>query len=118
MSIASGSLSLTLQVKLQHGTNSSALYSLGIKIDQMTEKLTSSPDAEAKTHVHNRSPQCRAKAAKHLQKLEKDLSNKQKVAIMDLFETNMATADMFLVDRKSTRLNSSHPSISRMPSSA
>ena len=62
----------------------------------MTEKLTSSPDAKVKTHVCDRSPQCRAKAAQHLQKLEKDLGNKQKVAIMDLFETNMAAADMFL----------------------
>ena len=77
--------------------NSSALYSLGIKIDQMTEKLTSSPDANAKTHVHDCSPQHRAKAAQRLQKLKKDLSNEQKVAIMDLFKTNMAAADMFLV---------------------
>ena len=96
MSIASGSLSLTSQVKCQCGTNSSALYSLGIKIDQMTKKLTSSPDAKAKTHVHDHSPQCRSKAAQHLQKLKKDLSNEQKVVIMDLFKTNMAAADMFL----------------------
>ena len=62
----------------------------------MTKKLTSSPDANTKTHVHDHSPQHRAKAAQHLQKLEKDLSNEQKVAIMDLFKTNMAAADMFL----------------------
>ena len=63
MSIASGSLFLTSQVKCQCSTNSSALYSLGIRIDQMTKKLTSSPDADTKTHVRDHSPQCRAKAA-------------------------------------------------------
>ena len=31
---------------------------------------------------------------------------------------NPATTELILADRKSTRLNSSHPSISRMPSSA
>ena len=62
----------------------------------MTKKLISSPDTKAKTHVHDHSPQCRAKAAQCLQKLEKNLSNEQKVAIMDLFETNTAAADMFL----------------------
>ena len=62
----------------------------------MTEKLTSSADSKAKTHVCDCSPQHKAKAAQCLQKLKKDLSNKQKVVIMDLFETNMAAADMFL----------------------
>ena len=63
----------------------------------MTEKLTSVPDANPKACVCDHSPQCRAKAAQHLQKLKKDLSNEQKVAIMDLFKTNIAVADMFLV---------------------
>jgi len=31
-----------------------------------------------------------------LQKLEKNLNNEQKVAILDLFETSTAAADMFL----------------------
>ena len=93
MSVASASL----QAKHQHGTNNSVLYSLGIKIDQVTEKLTSAPDANPKACVCDHSPQCRSKAAQCLQKLKKDLSNKQKIAIMDLFETNMAAADMFLV---------------------
>ena len=34
------------------------------------------------------------------QRHEKDLSNKQKAVIMDLFETNMAAADMFLVQEE------------------
>ena len=73
------------------------LYSLGIKIDQMTKKLTSAPDANPKACVCDHSPQCRAKAAQCLQKLKKDLSNEQKTAIIDLLETNMAAADVFLV---------------------
>ena len=75
MSVASASL----QAKHQHGTNNSVLYSLGIKIDQMTEKLTSAPDANPKACVCDHSPQCRAKTAQCLQKLKKDLSNKQKM---------------------------------------
>ena len=63
----------------------------------MTEKLTSAPDANPKACVCDHSLQCRAKAAQHLQKFKKDLSNEQKIAIMDLFETNIAAADMFLV---------------------
>ena len=66
----------------------------------MIEKPTSSPDADAKAHIHDHSPQHRAKAAQCLQKLKKDLSNKQNVAIMDLFGTDMAAADMFLALEK------------------
>jgi hypothetical protein len=42
-------------------------------------------------------PQRRGKAARHLQKLEKNLTDNQKVAMLDLFETSTAAADMFLV---------------------
>ena len=52
---------------------------------------------ESKAHSHpDHSPQCRAKAAKSFQRLERGLTNEQKVAIIDLFETNTAVADMFL----------------------
>ena len=37
---------------------------------------------------------------------------------LEVFQSHGQHCDKILVDRKSTRLNSSHPSISRMPSSA
>ena len=54
---------------------------------------------ESKARVRpDHSPQRRAKAAKSFQRLERGLTNEQKVAIMDLFETNTAAADMFSWD--------------------
>ena len=70
----------------------------------MTKKLTSAPDANPKACVCDHSPQCRAKAAQCLQKLKKDLSKEQKIAIMDLFETNMAAADVFVLEEEDESL--------------
>ena len=51
-------------------------------------------------------------------KLEEDKNNSKK-AIFDLMEHNeMRDDDGYPTDRKSTRLNSSHIPLSRMPSSA
>jgi len=53
-------------------------------------------DAKARAH-RDKSPQCRAQAVKAFSRLEKkNLTNDQKVAMLDLFEVNMAVADIFL----------------------
>jgi hypothetical protein len=53
---------------------------------------------DAKAHAHrDKSPQCRAQAVKAFSRLErKNLTNDQKVAILDLFEVNTAVANVFL----------------------
>ena len=38
--------------------------------------------------------------------------------LVEVIRDHERSVDLVIVDRKSTRLNSSHPSISRMPSSA
>ena len=51
----------------------------------------------------------------------RDQSNKEKLALAHFNQPMITTAPVvltFCADRKSTRLNSSHPSSSRMPSSA
>ena len=96
MSIKSGSLTSS-QAKHQHNTSTSALYSLSTKMDKMSDTFANGFTQESKACSHpDHSPQCRAKAAKSFQRLEWGLTNEQKVAIMDLFETNMAAVDMFL----------------------
>ena len=96
MSLKSSSF-LSSQEKHQRNTGASALYSLGAKVDKMSKTFAHGFTQESKAHSHpNQSPQCRAKAAKSFQQLEWGLTNKQKVTIMDLFETNTAAADMFL----------------------
>ena len=53
-------------------------------------------DAKACAH-HDKSPQRRAQAVKAFSRLKKkNLTNDQKVAILDLFEVNMAVANVFL----------------------
>jgi hypothetical protein len=97
MSIASGSFTSS-QGKHQRGSSTSVLHALGIKMDQMSNRFASSFNSDVNTHVRpDCSPQRRAKASSLLQELEKDLNNVQKVAMIDLFETNMAAADMFLL---------------------
>ena len=96
MSIKSGSL-MSSQAKRQRNTGASALYSLSAKMDKMSNTFANGFAQESKARSHpDNSPQRRAKAAKSFQRLEWGLTNEQKVAIMDLFETNMAVADMFL----------------------
>ena len=96
MSINSGSPA-GLQDKCQCGGQTSALYTLSVKVNKMNETFVSSLAAGDKAHIWcDPSPQCRAKAAAHLPRLKKGLTNKQKVALMDLFEMNTAAADMFL----------------------
>jgi hypothetical protein len=64
-------------------------------MDQMSDRLATSVTTDTRTRP-DRSPQRRAKASSRLQKLkEKNLTNEQMVAMMDLFETNTAAADMF-----------------------
>ena len=74
------------------------LESLAIKVEKMNDTLATGMTAENARNFAcpDHSPQCRAKAASRLQKLEKNLNNEQKVAILDLFETSTAAADMFL----------------------
>lgn len=85
------------QGKRQRNTGVSALYSLGTKVDKMSDIFANSFTQESKTRSRpDHSPLRRAKAAKSFQRLERGLTNEQKVAIMDLFETNTAAADMFL----------------------
>ena len=96
MSIKSGSL-MSSQDKCQHNTGISALYSLSTKMDKMSDTFANGFVLESKAHsCPDHSPQHRAKATKSFQRLERGLTNEQKVAIMDLFETNTAVADMFL----------------------
>ena len=40
------------------------------------------------------------------------------IAMVDLFDTSVRRQSTYILDRKSTRLNSSHSQQSRMPSSA
>ena len=66
-------------------------------MDKMSNTFANGFTQESKACSRpDHSPQRRAKAAKSFQWLEWGLTNEQKVAIMDLFETNMAAADMFL----------------------
>jgi hypothetical protein len=66
-------------------------------MDKMNETFANNFADDAKARAcPDRFPQRRAKAAKSFQRLKKTLTNEQKVAIMDLFETNMVAADMFL----------------------
>jgi hypothetical protein len=95
-SFKSGSLTSS-QDKRQRNTGVSALYSLGTKVDKMSDTFANGFAQESKARRRpDHSPQRRAKAAKSFQRLERGLTNEQKVAIMDLFETNTAAADMFL----------------------
>ena len=64
------------QDKRQHGGQTSALYALSVKVDKINETFASSFAAEDKARIcRDHSPQCRAKAAAHLQRLEKGLTN-------------------------------------------
>ena len=88
---------MSSQAKCQHNTGASALYSLSAKMDKMSDTFANGFTQESKACSHpDHSPQHRAKAAKSFQRLEWGLTNEQKVAIMDLFKTNMAAVDMFL----------------------
>ena len=85
------------QDKRQRGDQTSALYALSVKVDKINKTFASSFAADDKACIRcDCSAQHRAKAAAHLQRLEKGLTNEQKVALMDLFEMSMAAADMFL----------------------
>ena len=96
MSLKSSSF-MSSQEKCQCNTGASALYSLGAKVDKMSETFAHGFTQQSKAHSHpDQSPQRRAKVAKSFQRLEWGLTNEQKVAIMDLFETNTVAVDMFL----------------------
>ena len=96
MSLKSSSFTSS-QEKCQCNTSASALYSLGAKVDKLSETFAHGFTQESKVCSHPyQSPQRRAKVAKSFQRLEWGLTNKQKVTIMDLFETNTAAVDMFL----------------------
>ena len=89
MSINSGSPAGS-QDKHQSGGQTSALYTLGVKVNKINETFASAlllrtRLASTVTTLHNAE-----------QRLEKGLTNKQKVALMDLFEMSMVVADMFL----------------------
>ena len=58
------------------------------------------------------------KLGPHRAALSKNLEDALKASDQHAKDEAMGQTDMFGVDRKSTRLNSSHPSSSRMPSSA
>lgn len=99
----SPAVSATSSEKRQRASGSSALVALQRQMDQMSARFTTSMDSDAIQHAaaresrhRDRSPQRRARAGARMQKLEKGLTNDQMVALLDLFETNTASADMYL----------------------
>ena len=96
-SVQSGSC-VSSQDKHQHNTGALVLIALNAKMDMMNNTFETSFTQEAKACTHcNKSPQCRAQAVKMFSMLKKkNLTNDQKVAMLDLFEVNTAVADIFL----------------------
>ena len=96
-SIQSGS-HVSSQNKRQRNPGASALVALSAKMDQMNDTFKTGFAQDAKARAHrDKSPQRRAQAVKAFSRLEKkNLTNDQKVAILDLFEVNTAVADVFL----------------------
>ena len=87
------------QEKHQRGNapGATALF-LGAKMDRMSDTFAAgfAADERACAHKPEHSPKRQMRALSNFQRLEKDMTNKQKVAIMDLFEMNTAAADAFL----------------------
>ena len=96
-SIPSGSR-VSSQDKRQRNTGASALVALSAKMDRMNDTFETGFAHDAKARAHrDKSPQHRAQAVKAFSRLEKkNLTNDQKVAMLDLFEVNTAVADIFL----------------------
>jgi hypothetical protein len=96
-SIQSGSRASS-QDKRQRNTGASALVALSAKMDRMNDTFETGFAQDAKARAHrDKSPQRRAQAVKAFSRLEKkNLTNDQKVAMLDLFEVNTAVADIFL----------------------
>jgi hypothetical protein len=96
-SIPSGSR-VSSQDKRQRNTGASALVALNAKMDMMNNTFETGFTQEAKARARrDKSPQRRAQAVKTFSRLEKkNLTNDQKVAMLDLFEVNTAVADIFL----------------------
>lgn len=88
------------QGKCQHGNPGATALFFGTKMDKMSDTFAAGFAANERAHTHkpDQSPKRQMKVLSNFLRLEKDyMSNNQKVAMLDLFETNTAAADIFLM---------------------